>query len=319
MKKLFIGDFNNSTGPSIVNQNLNKNSDEFICFEGKNVISLFFKIKKTKSVLISSLSKINIVALVYAKILRKKTFYLMHGYASVENEIAGNHNFVEELIEKFTLKFSDKIICVSENFAKYLKKHLKRYKDKIAFANNGVDITYTLAKEHETETVNVISVGGGMRRKKNLAVCKAIEKMNTSTKINFIVIGKLLEDGDIIRQYDFVKYYEKISHKQVLEFMRKSNIYIQNSIFETFGLAVMEALFSGCSLLLSKNIGALSVLDIKDDNYIIYDVDNENEIAEKIEYVIKKPNNETLLSSIKVENLSWKRMANDVINIMEGN
>jgi glycosyltransferase involved in cell wall biosynthesis len=62
---------------------------------------------------------------------------------------------------------------------------------------------------------------------------------------------------------------------------------VQNSSFETFGLAVCEALSAGSELLIAKNVGAISVIDNLTEKNIINSPDDIDEIAKKISYFVK--------------------------------
>ena len=87
--------------------------------------------------------------------------------------------------------------------------------------------------------------------------------------------------------------------------MMKSELYVLDSIYEPFALSVFDALFCGCSILVSNVAGALELLDVTEHD-IIYDPMNEDEIAEKIDYLLKNPNNNRLLSSLNFDKISYK-------------
>lgn len=78
-----------------------------------------------------------------------------------------------------------------------------------------------------------------------------------------------------------------------------TNLYIQNSISESFGLSVIEALYAGCSLLLSNTIGCLDLFDTLEDEDIIFDVYNQSEIYQKAKYLLLNPNNDRLIRGLK--------------------
>ena len=286
MKKIYyVGDMINNTGPAMVNKSYYPYlKDKMIfCFSNKKIIRtmhFLLNVLFVKNVIISGFSKLNLLFLKISKKLNKKTFYLMHGFIKEEMKYLDVDSKEEKINNEYTLlNLADNIICVSERFSEYLKKVYPEFKNKITFLNNGVDINIKKERiKHDKYTI--ISVGGGVRRKNNLKVCEAIDK--NKIDVRFIVIGALQQDGKKIEDYQFVEYYESLSHDEVLNKMCESDLYIQNSYFETFGLAVMEALECGCDLLLSKNIGALSILENVSQNDIINNVDDKNEISTKI-------------------------------------
>lgn len=211
------------------------------------------------------------------------------------------------------LQLADKIICVSEKFCEYMKKERPDLEGKIDFLNNGIEnikINRRLKKVNEEERFTIISAGGGMKIKNNLSVCKAIEKISNK-KIKFIVIGKLDKDGNEIKSYDFVEYYENLSHEEVLQKMKESDLYIQNSLFETFGLGVCEAISCGCKILISKNVGAISIIENLKESMVINKVNDTEEIKRKIVLAINSENNKEICISNKKN--SWESRAIELI------
>ncbi|MBR0492080.1 MAG: glycosyltransferase family 4 protein [Clostridia bacterium] len=286
-KTYFVGDMLNNTGPAIVNKNYYPylKGKMYFCFTNNKIlrtIHFMIYIIFVKNVIISGYSKLNIVLLKIAKKLNKKTLYLMHGFVKEEVKYKNIDNKEERIKSEYELlKNVGTIICVSEKFSKYLKKEYSEFKDKIIYINNGIDIKINKSRiKHEKFTI--ISVGGGMKQKNNLKICEAINRAKRDVK--YVVIGKMLEDGEKIKNYTFVEYYENLSHDEVLNKMCESDLYIQNSYFETFGLSIVEALECGCDILISKNIGALSILENIDKNDIIADNNDNEELLTKINY-----------------------------------
>lgn len=307
----YMGNFCSNTGPAIVNKkyyNYMKNYC-YICRTNNKIIRplhFILNVFRCNILLVSGLSRLHIKAAKFSKLLNKKVVYLMHGYNREEykfNEIQiENSDFIK--IEDEMLLIADKIICVSKRFCDFMKRERKDIKNKFDFVNNGMDDFKSIVNEtnkKKKEYYTIISVGGGMKIKNNLLVCKAISNIK-DIKIKFIVIGANGADGKKIKKYEFVEYYESLPHEEVLDKMKESNLYIQNSYFETFGLSVIEAIQNGCNILISKNIGALSIIDNIDKNMIIKNNENIDEIQQKIENMV----NVREFNYIEnVENYSW--------------
>ncbi len=311
-KIYYMGDFVSNTGPAMVNKNYYPYMKDqcYICKTNnkiKRICHFISHIIKCNTILISGLSKFHVQAAKIAKKINKKVIYLMHGYDNLEyelNEVPENERYLKKPEEEM-LQIADEIICVSERFCEYMKNERIDIKEKFDFVNNGIE-EYEIENKPKAQTdiFNIISIGGGISLKNNLNVCKAIEEIK-DIKIKFIVIGYKSKYGDDIQKYDFVEYYEKLEHNEVIQKMKESDLYIQNSSYETFGLAICEAVFCGCEILVSKNVGAISVLDgLKDEN-IIQDINNISEIKEKIIYLCKNEKNTKYISNIK--EITWEK------------
>lgn len=309
MKKIYyMGDFVSDKGPAIVNKSYKNyiKNESFICTTNNKIIRIMhflLCLPWIKILLISGMSDFHLKAAKLATFCKIKTVYLMHGYRKVEYKI--NYGISDKNkkleMEDYMLEVVDKIICVSEKFSQYLQEDRKELVSKIDFVNNGIEnIKKTPQKDKEYYTI--MSVGGGAKLKNNLAVCRAIEKLK-KCKIKYIIIGEKAQQGEEIENYSFVEYYEKLCHNDVLKIMQSVDLYIQNSYFETFGLAAAEAIEQGCNILLSKNMGILSVFEDIDSDSIIYNNDNIEEIECKIKKKLK--NNEDINVRLK-KDITWK-------------
>lgn len=322
-KVYFMGDFCLTTGPAIVNKNYEPYMKKvsYICKTNSKIIRplhFIFFIKRCDVLLISGLSKFHVKAAKIAKKMGKRVVYLMHGYNKVEYEIN------EVPIEKGTLRraedemfqMADKIVCVSEKFCEFMKEQRKDIKNKFEFVNSGIEINNEESekKERKNSTFTIVSVGGGVKNKNNLSVCKAINNIKDKD-IKFIVIGRIDKDGEKIKEFNFVEYYEFLPHEEVLKVMGISDLYIQNSYFETFGLAVVEAISMGCKILVSKNLGVLSILDNIDETNIIQNNEDIEEIKLKVENLLR---NEDEMCYIKdVDKHTWKESSEKLIKLLK--
>ncbi|WKA57819.1 glycosyltransferase family 4 protein [Planococcus shenhongbingii] len=327
MKLFFVGDFKGNNGPANVNKMLKKNLPDTAFFateskEVKRVLELLYKIPKSEGVVFSGLSKINIVGFVIARIFNKKSAYLMHGSEEIEGEINKNKSKRAEDLERKVLKLAPKVICVSEFFMEVLKKKYPPLASKITYVNNGVDweLLNFYSRISEVKKKNkILSIGGGIPLKNIRKVCEAIELLNTQSnyKLTLTVIGKYGKDSEYIKSFSFVKYYEKLSYRDTLKELKSTNLYVQNSLFESFGLAPVEALLGGSSILVSQNVGAKSLFKDLSEKDIIFDPNDINEISIKIKYLLKNSNHIRLISSIDRDNSDYENACQNIIKIFE--
>lgn len=332
MKIFFVGDFKTNTGPGVANKMLMKglkDNKNIIYSESEKkihrVFEMFYKIAISNCVCFCSPSKANLVGILFSKLFRKKSFYIMHGYLTYEEKI-NNINIDSKSLQKINkfeksiFKNVDKIFCVSKKFMEFMKKAEPNYKDKFDYNYNGLDLDeiqnavkkYGLVKKHS----QIVSIGGGMPRKNNLTVCKAIAKLNRENNmgLKFIVVGLPYSDKDKICSFDFVTYYDTLPHEKVIEIMASSYLYIQNSSFETFGLAVIEGLVSNCNLLVSEKVGATGIIDTIRDDDIIYNTFDEIEIAAKIAKVMENSNFERLKKGINEDEVLYTKAASNLVD-----
>lgn len=337
MRVFFAGDFKNNTGPAIANKAIRKGllGNKNVVFSDANnkltrALEIVVKILLSDAVCFCSFSKVNILGIKVAKFFNKKTFYLMHGYSTLENKI-NNENITDDQImkinkcEKYIFRNIDRVFCVSEAFMNYMKDAESEFEEKFDYNYNGLDLNKiknsTKKYSENKKQRQLISIGGGMKRKKILAVCVAIDKLNKEKNMNlkYIVIGPPYTDKEEICNYDFVTYYDKLPHEKVLEILAESYLYVQNSTFETFGLALIEALFSNCNLLVSSKVGAIGVIKTITDSDLIFDQDNIEEISSKIEKNLNLGNAQRLYDGVLKDEIGLESAADSLLNKITSN
>lgn len=320
MKTLFIGDHHMPGGPNQVNRNLLKCLPKsiFISVNStggiKRRIEGILKIPLCSTIVFSGLM-FKSIELKLAKLLRKKIIYIMHGSALLET---ANRNDKEEQI----LYNADRILCVSETYSKIIASIYPQYTEKIDVLMNGINWEeldkITLQNSGRTKNYKrIILFGGGRKTKRNLQVCQAVKELNEekSLGLHIDVYGyyKDEDDSKAISEYTDVSFHHVIPHEEVNIELSKTGLFIQNSEFESFSLAVTDALALGCNVLLSKNVGAKDIICGKTENDIIFDPFDIEELKSKILYVLNNPNNERLLKSINRQETSLTYAADSLI------
>lgn len=199
------------------------------------------------------------------------------------------------------LKQAEKVVFLSPEYrnfvlSKYVSKDLRRrLLEKSVIIPNGVENFFLENKKirhnlHMDKPIQIITVGYVCKRKNQLTVAKAIDKLNKSgIKANYTVIGKVLDNGvfNKLKKYSFVSYIPFSPKEKLIEYYRQSDIYVMPSLTETFGITYAEAMTQGLPVIYSKGQGfdgqfkdgevgySVKSLDIEDiNNKIIKIIDN---------------------------------------------
>lgn len=319
MKFFLMGGHDINAGPSNVNKSLIANSDGDMLFTHSNnkairKLETIVDTIKSDRILISGAASSKNVQLI--RILHKRFYYLMHGCSRYENEI--NHlNISEDNLEAedFVLTNADKIICVSEGYAKWVKNRYPQYADRITFVNNGI----TLQPRSKVDKIPLsIAVGGGNRYiKNNGEVYKAVKALNAEGyACKLYVFGRKYPDNDPFINADDIVYCGHLNKQQYYDQLDRIALFIIDSEVEPFGLGIADALNCNCSLLLSKNVGSRYVMTTEESD-IIQDPHNTEEIVQKIKNVLRTPNADRLYASIDREDCSEKSAYRKIKQLVE--
>ncbi len=314
MKVFLVGDYRTGTGPANVTLEYKKRLPDVLVQKMRSkffrVPELAAKIFRCDVVLLSGHSRQNLLSIRIAHAMHKKVAFLMHGCVEHENQINGVPDADMTRVERQTLAGSDAIYAVSEHFAAWLKEHYPEYASKISAVPNGIGQVSTEedTQDHKRKQHAVLSIGGGMPRKRIRYIAKAIMLLREDPAFSdtyLTVIGDRGPDTEKIDAYPCVKNRGLVSYDRAMELLEESALFVQNSCFETFGLAPMEALMMGASVLLSTQVGATELFTSTEEGDLIRNTEDAKEIADKIRALLLTPNRNRLLQAIDTESASW--------------
>lgn len=233
-----------------------------------------------------------------------------HGYVPFENKI-NNLGYSQIKIDEIRhhMSTADLVIANSRLQSRFIVSQQPDLAKKTTWSTLGVDPFEITQRAASDRKCHVIAVSGGMRYVKgNDVVIRAISKLREKgICCRLEVYGKednvdnrtnsLKYDSDVI-------YCGQISHDLFLRSLRNVDLLVMNSRHESFGLSAIDALSQGCSLLISANCGVGEVMKLEDSD-VINDCENVNEVADKIERILKDPNATRLIDSIDFQKSSW--------------
>lgn len=305
---LFVGGTEGNTGPDNVNKGIVSNlpPDFFVISNGnkiKKYVNVLLNVARCNVVIVSGISKIGVYAMKLAKSFGKKTIYIMHGCNEIEFEL--NQMSPDEKAlkyEKYFLNNSDLILAVSERYSKLIQEKYPVCVGRMNYLHNGVDKINFNYDAVQREKGRIIAVGGDRKLKNNIEVANAVAKLDDSKKL--MVYGHLYHPDDLPKGKN-IEFKGLVPQKQLYEEMMKSELYVLNSVYESFALSVFDALLCGCSILVTNVAGALELLNVTEHD-VIYNPMDKDEIAEKIEYLLQHPNNERLMKKLDFGKISYE-------------
>lgn len=308
MSKQFflLGEWRSNTGPSNVNKSFVLNSDKEMSYlhSSNRIIKRLERFKWLYYPVVVISGGCTDLEIKLLNFFRKKIIYIMHGCVSYEakvNKLALSKKSLE--LESRLLSASDVIVCVSERYSEWVKKEFPLYANKIKFINNGITLNQRPFRQKEQYSIAVS--GGNRLQKNNGIVCKALEKLNAmGYNCHMYVFGRMYEHNDNL-SYPFVHIMGHLNKEEYYNALDKISLFVLNSVLESFGLVVADALNCNCSLLMSKGVGALSIMSTT-ENDVINDCFDIDEIASKILYLFQNPNSLILYNSIDNEEVSEK-------------
>ena len=246
------------------------------------------------------------------------------------------YSTAEKLRQLRTLKnyarYAKKIICVSQS----TKNDLIKYYPKLESKTEIVPLGYDPEKFHPFENPRdllkigcpyILYAGRIEERKNSLRLIRAFLKLKKENNIphklvlvgdpgfNFESIFNLINGSGKYSSDIVLPGY--INHDRLPEVIARADVFAFPTLYEGFGLAVLEALACGAAVVTSNTS---SLPEIVGDAALLCNPEDENDIARKIYQFIanKKLRQEYSVAAIKrAQYFSWTNTATQVLKILE--
>ena len=200
------------------------------------------------------------------------------------------------------LKNSSAIFFLSNSykeqlFNKYIpSKYKNEFENKAHIIPNGIDDFWfdNLNKDNDIEKklkelnnkeLKIIYAGNIDKNKNINATCEAIEKLKEEGwKTTFIVAGKIKDKKVYNKIKDEIDYKGILTKEELINYYRKSHIFVMPSHKETFGLVYAEAMSQGLPVIYTKGQGFDGQFDEGQVGYRV-NINGENEVIEAMEKI----------------------------------
>ena len=169
----------------------------------------------------------------------------------------------------------------------------------------------------QNSKLKIIFVGMLSQRKGLGYLIDAIHKLGSSVELT--LIGRRTgECKPLDKALEQHRWIPSLSHDQVLEEIRRHDVMVFPSLFEGFGLVVLEAMSCGVPVIATPQGGAPDFLADGEDGFLV-PIRNAEAIAEKLEILIRDRNRLSFMSqaaTCKAIQHSWegyrKRLVHNV-------
>lgn len=194
------------------------------------------------------------------------------------------------------IRKSDKIICISENTKNDLINFYNIKEDKISVIYNGYDrklfnkdnIDKKILNKYNINYDYMIMVGASYPHKNIEVAIKAFKDIKQGCKL--IIVGKdspyILKLKDLSRDLnvqDKVKFMGYVPDEDLPTFYGCSKGFLYTTLYEGFGLPILEVMACGALVLCGDNS---SLPEVYGDSALVLDLDNIEDIKKKIELAI---------------------------------
>lgn len=207
------------------------------------------------------------------------------------------------LLIKRAVKQAAALLCVSEFTASELRTRLHALPEKITVAHPGLDSEWpTSAAPHiEADGVPYLLYVGNVKPNKNLGfLLRAFSRVCDAVPYRLVLAGRMrgfgTSDHAVVRQAesmgDRVRFTDEISDAGLISLYAGARALCLPSLYEGFGLPLLEAMRLGCPILCST---AGSLPEVAGDAALYFDPHDEVALAQRLLEV----NDENLMQKLR--------------------
>lgn len=240
--------------------------------------------------------------------------------------------------EGFNIRKAKSIIAISNSVKKDIIKYYNVPEEKIHVVYSGVNLEEfnpknrkyreEIRKKHgiSPDDILLIFVGNPYERKGLEFVIRALSKIKQKN-VKLLVSGRD-EPGEFQSLARELGLADRVIFRvglytDINKYLSAADIFILPSLYETFGLVVIEAMASGLPVVVSDSnfVGASELIEDGKDGILLKDPKDFESIAEKLKYLID--NKEVMRNQIgkaarkKSEQYTWERTAKAMLEVLE--
>jgi len=259
--------------------------------------------------------------------------YIYFPYAFKKNDLYQLKNWTA-----YSVRNSKKIVTISQSSKNDIIKVYKTNQEKVAVVYPGIkqedSIKYKevsmeeLQKKYHISKQYILFVGTLQPRKNVARLIEAFTKIEISPSKNqdleLVVIGKkgwlyeeIMSAPQKFGVEDKVKFLDFVGDDDLPSIYKHAQLYVLPSLYEGFGLPVLEAMKYGCPVATS-NISSLP--EAGGDAALYFDPESVDDIAKTITKILE---DEKLRKSMiqkgyeQIKKFSWEKSAKEVLDVLQ--
>ncbi len=198
------------------------------------------------------------------------------------------------LLIKIFYNKADSIIAVSKHVCDDLVKNFKINKKRIHIINNPIDINRSnylsneeVAEEFFNEDAPIILSVGRLSKEKGVEyLLKAFSLLKDRSNARLVILGEGKEEANLKKLSKELGIDKKVFFlgfkDNPYKYMKRSTIFVFPSLYESFGIAMVEAMSCGVPVIATKSYEGIENIIEHERTGLLVNVGDEHAIAESM-------------------------------------
>jgi glycosyltransferase involved in cell wall biosynthesis len=237
---------------------------------------------------------------------------------------------LNRLIEQWLVgdrwKTIDHVITISEHSRQDLLQHVPLRSDQVTVTPLGLDSGRFRPADHRREgRPYVLCVAGSDPTKNVGCLIEAFAKVSEPLRSRFdlLLAGDVCQRGDIRAAVDRLgvgaqtQLVGRVSDEELIAYYQQATVFVFPSLYEGFGLPVLEAMGCGCPVICS-NLSSLP--EVAGDAALLIDPQDSSHLAATLSRVLESPALQGDLRSrglARANQFSWDRTAAETVAVYQ--
>lgn len=237
------------------------------------------------------------------------------------------------LLEKFIMPAADRVISLSNVMTEDFRKYVRYPIEQVRTIYHGVSDKFRI--EHDQDRLARIRADydlpdrfmlfvGHLYPQKNFStLVRAVARLKTVLPHKLIVAGrpryKFAGDIDLIRELgieDRVEFLHYVPNDDLPTIYNMADCFVYPSLYESFGLAQLEAMACGCPVIGAR---AGAIPEVSGGAALLFDPHSPEELAEAIRKVTCEPDVRKDLVArglARAREFTWERTAQQTLDVL---
>jgi glycosyltransferase involved in cell wall biosynthesis len=200
-----------------------------------------------------------------------------------------------KMVDKLLYAFYTKVVCISAGTSTLLHQWQPQIADKLEVIYNGINHSEysSNAEERQYHKAPIIASVGRLVKLKNFEA--AIQALNnlSDRSFEYWILGSGPLEADLKSLVKSLGMESKVKflgfRKDIPDLLRQADIFLLPSLWEGFGLAVVEAMAAGLPVVVSNVPGLQEIVPQESQAGFLVDPASPNDIADALDKLLEDP------------------------------
>jgi glycosyltransferase involved in cell wall biosynthesis len=288
------------------------------------IIPLLFNLKPDL-IHIITYERFTIFAVFYRIFKKVKIIYNEHGIIAFENNVIKHvpywYKLKDRFCERMLLKYSDKIVFLSERSIDIAGRYFKIDESKALIFSNGIDEEFHFISSNKlvnnSKALNVVILNNSDFQTSGISfLTNILSELEIALELFAIGGGTNI---DIENEKISIQYFDKMELKELADFYKDKDVFLSLKDFDTFSIASVEAMAAGLIPIVTKETG-MSRFIINGENGYSVEYGNRDEVIKILSNISLDSGLKMRLSrqcSLIYDMLSWEDVYESYNNLYQ--